>query len=498
MIVLIHQENTDNNRAILNGNNIPLTKGSTVEHLKYLAFRFPNEWIGWTDKERKLDQWDSFYDHKPTNYTALSKGNAPEFLNKGIGYVEDTPFINFKENQWFPTWVMSIELGMIHSSILNKVNFDKTQGDFEYDLNLLTRTLQSQGLFCYSNLCKNQSLENSNVLIYKFVAQTKKNGWILFLLLCHLIYERRFPFLAFAKALFHKKQEVKVDVLDIQKNNDTGNIETDYDVIIPTMGRASYLKNVLRDLSVQTVLPVKVIIIEQNGDTTATTDLDYLKNEEWPFQIDHQFIHQTGACNARNIALTKTSATWTLFFDDDNRFEENLLERIFKSLSITNARVLNMAYLQNGEIEKQKTFKQWPFFGSGCSIVNREVLEKCNFDMALEHGYGEDVDYGMQIRNAGYDVIYAPQIQILHLKAPIGGFRKPHVFPWHKEDVQPKPSPQIMYYRKKNYTHKQLLGYKMVQFFKTYGAFETKIPWKHYAKYKQAWSSSQKWANKIN
>nr|WP_053234197.1 hypothetical protein [Nonlabens ulvanivorans] len=156
-----------------------------------------------------------------------------------------------------------------------------------------------------------------------------------------------------------------------------------------------------------------------------------------------------------------------------------------------------MAYLQKGEIESQKTFKQWPFFGSGCSIVHRDVLEQCNFDMALEHGYGEDVDFGMQIRNAGYDVTYAPQIQILHLKAPIGGFRKSHVFPWDNEDVKPKPSPQIMYYRKKNYTHKQLSGYKMVQLFKTFGVFGTKLPWKHYKKYLQAWNQSEKWANEL-
>ncbi|MEO9953561.1 glycosyltransferase [Nonlabens sp.] len=497
MIVLIHQKNTDNNRAIFKGNDIPLTKGPTVEHLKYLAFKFPNEWIGWTDKERKLDQWDSFYDRKPTNFTVLSKGNSPDFLNKKIDFVEDTPFINFKENQWFPTWIMSVELGMIHSSSLNNIHFDKAQGNFEYDLNLLTRTLQSQGLFCYSNLRKNQSLEKSNTLIYKFVAQTKKRGWILFLLLCHLIYEKRFSFLAFAKALFYKKEDVKIDVLDIQKNNDTENIETDYDVIIPTMGRTSYLKDVLKDLSVQTVLPVKVIIIEQNADTTAVTDLDYLKNEEWPFQIDHQFIHQTGACNARNIALTRTSATWTLFFDDDIRFEPFLMTSIFKSLKETKGSVLNLCCLQKGEEENQITFKQWESFGSGCSIVHKDVVGKCLFDMALEHGYGEDVDYGMQIRNAGYDVIYAPQIQLLHLKAPVGGFRKPHLFPWKTYAIQPKPSPQIMYHRKKNYTYKQLLGYKMIHFFKWYKTSGINNPIQYYKYFKKAWSLSESYAKEL-
>jgi hypothetical protein len=71
------------------------------------------------------------------------------------------------------------------------------------------------------------------------------------------------------------------------------------------------------------------------------------------------------------------------------------------------------------------------------------------------------------------------------------------VFPWHNDPIQPKPSPQIMYHRKKNYTAKQLLGYKMVQFFKTYGVFDTKLPWTHYKKYKQAWEQSEKWGTQL-
>jgi GT2 family glycosyltransferase len=34
-----------------------------------------------------------------------------------------------------------------------------------------------------------------------------------------------------------------------------------------------------------------------------------------------------------------------------------------------------------------------------------------------------DNDFGMQLRNQGHDVLYLPEPQILHLKAPMGGFR---------------------------------------------------------------------------
>ncbi len=144
-----------------------------------------------------------------------------------------------------------------------------------------------------------------------------------------------------------------------------------------------------------------------------------------------------------------------------------------------------------------KAYKQWESFGSGCSIVHRDVYTKCSFDMALENGYGEDVDYGMQVRNMGKDVIYAPSIEILHLKAPVGGFRKLHKFPWSDQAPAPKPSPQIMYYRKKNYTLEQVRGYKVVQFFKTFGFFKTRNPLSHLARFKKAWQQSEKWASRL-
>jgi GT2 family glycosyltransferase len=499
MIVLVHKENTVQNKAFLDGVSVALSKGSTVEHLIQLAQLYPDEWIGWSDRERSAREWKELFEKKPTNYTVLSRGEAPGFLHQGIDYVEDSPYINFKVNNWYPTWIMSAQMGLIHSSLLLLIPSVKMMGNFAYDINLFTRSVQSQGVFCYSNLygALEKSAKESSFLLYRFISETQKKGWVFLLFLCHLWMERRFPFLAFAKALLHIVKTIKIDLSMIQNSSALEIIDTDYDVIIPTIGRADYLKNVLKDLAEQTVLPQKVIIIEQDADLFSTTDLHYLEQENWPFQITHKFIHQTGACNARNLGLKETDASWVLFFDDDIRFDHHLMESIFKSLQQTRSLVINLCCLQKGEVENQKTYKQWSYFGSGCSIVHKDVIKQCSFDMALEHGYGEDVDYGMQIRKTGYDVIYAPQIQILHLKAPVGGFRKPHVFPWHDQKVLPKPSPQIMYYRKKNYTQRQLLGYKMVQFFKTYGVFDTKLPWMHYKKYKQAWEQSEKWGTQL-
>ncbi|WP_124980913.1 glycosyltransferase family 2 protein [Nonlabens xiamenensis] len=475
------------------GKTISLKAVLPIQQLFELARRHPDRWLGWYSEGDDVN-WDDLLSQASTCYTMLSTGKAPDFIYDGYDYLEDSPYLNYQPEQWYSTWVMSADTGMIHASVLNAIENFPTGKNFEYDLNLLSRSLYKQGLFCYSKLRPIQKLQVNNKLTYRFAATILKKKWLGFLLLSHLVYEKRFPLLSFAKALVFNIQPITANLLTVQSVKKAGRqINTDYEVVIPTMGRASYLKDVLSDLKAQHILPKKIIIIEQNADRHAKSELGYLK-EDWGFEIEHHFIHQTGACNARNLAFNYVSAPWVLLFDDDIRFKSTLMSEVFDALERTGASVINMACLQEHDQEHQLTFKQWPYFGSGCSMLRAEIIKEQHFDMALEHGYGEDVDFGMQIRNSGHDIIYAPQIQLKHLKAPIGGFRKPHTFAWSDDLVQPKPSPQIMYFRKKNYAAKQLKGYKLMQLFKTYGKLGTYNPYKHFVIFKKRWNLSASYA----
>ena len=459
-----------------------------------LAQAFPDQWIGWSTAENPI--WEEFTSQAQNNYTMLSAGAAPAFICSVIDYIEDSPFINYSPNQWYPTWIMSADQGMTHASILNEIQALPSTQNFEYDINLLARVIQKQGVFCYAKLNKKDVIASTQ-LAYRFVAQTQKKRWVPFLFLCHVRYEKRFPLYAFAKALFKKQQDKKVDLLAIQQTEPSQKKEAiNYDVVIPTMGRKQYLFDVLTDLSNQEIKPNQVIIVEQNADPESNSELDYIF-DDWSFTINHLFTHQTGACNARNISLGKTTADWILLFDDDVRVPVDFMAQLQHTLISTKVKAITVACLQKGEKETQQTVKQWPYFGSGCSLVHREIVDRCKFDKALEHGYGEDVDFGMQIRRAGYDVIYAPQIQILHLKAPVGGFREKRIFPWSTDNIQPKPSPHIMYFRKKNYSENQLKGYKLVQWFKNYGKLGSFLPWGHNKLFNKAWESSKKYANSL-
>ncbi len=509
MIFLYHIHDTV--QEVLDDQAIPISiqEKKPAQALLAIAKLYPEEWIVWCHIENKktlnTQVLPELLHHKRC---MISLGDATyPFLSPSIGYIEDSPFLNINPHKEYPTWCMSSAVGAIHASVLltlgNTITI--TRG-FDYFLNSLARKGQPEGLLCYHEpsllhvVPSQESLKRASLqLQYAFVKEHFKTPWLLFLLVCHIRYDKKGPLVAFINAwLFVKANKTAVDVTTIPIQSSKKLVgEFGVDVIIPTLGRKAYLYDVLKDFSKQTIRPQKVIIIEQNPDSEGNSELEYLSQEEWPFQIEHQFIRQTGACNARNIALEKTNADWVLFFDDDIRFESTLLEKIANAIKETGSGCITMSCLQKGEKEKNSTYKQWKTFGSGCSIVHRDIVKTASFDMALEHGYGEDVDFGMQIRNLGCDVIYAPHIQILHIKAPIGGFRSLPTFPWNNDAILPKPSPQVLFHRTKNTTKEQLKGYKLILFFKYYRNQDIKNPFSYISYFKKAWKNSIQWAKKL-
>ena len=422
-----------------------------------------------------------------------------QYLPLQIGYVEDSPFINVNKNVKYPTWLMSTNIGAIHTSQLLKFKDSiSTKEPFEYALNSISKLGMPNGLLCYSDpkLLKDKTLnfetkKPTTATFFKFVKQHYKARWTVLLFLNFILYENRFPIISFLKSLFYKRKIFDTIIKTERVERIIPNTsDISIDVIIPTIGRKTYLYNVLQDLSKQTLLPTQVIIVEQNPQINSTPELNYLSEKKWPFKITHHFTHKTGACNARNLALSKVTSDYVYLADDDNRFESNLLELIINNMQTFKFEILTMSYLQRNEIEIHKQPIQWPTFGAGSSVIESKYLDAVSFDMALEFGYGEDVDFGMQLRNMGLDIIYFPNLAIEHLKAPIGGFREKIEMPWRYLLIQPKPSPTVMYQRLKNNSKQQLLGYKTVLFFKYYKAQKVKNPITYYKTFIKQWKQS--------
>lgn len=476
--------------------------------LSQIAFQYPDSKIVWCDKRFEanlnLESIKTIFHH---NKMMISYNpEKMEFLGPKIGYVDESPFIKIYKDVNYPTWQMSSLVGVIHASVLLEVNKKiKLDSNFDYYLNSLAKVCAPLGLLCYSDpklLVKNELriiAKPSLYTLFKFVKQHYKTRWIFLLFLNLVIYEFRFPLLALLYSFFFKNRnhnDVNLDSIKVCSSLNVIDLGT-IDVIIPTIGRKQYLYDVLKDLSQQTYLPTNVIIVEQNPLPESISELDYLTSEDWPFVIKHTFTHQAGACNARNVALNQVKSEWVFLNDDDNRFEANLLEEVFLKVKQFGTKVVTTSYLQKNEILKYNKIHQSGIFGSGNSILKAELLKLVSFNKALEFGFGEDTDYGMQLRNVGADIIYFPDLSILHLKAPFGGFRIKPDFAWKNDPNQPKPSPTLMCMKMANNTKEQLLSYKMILFLKTLKSEPISHYFVFFKKFLLAWKSSEYWAIKL-
>lgn len=509
MIVIYH-----NNRQVvrITSDNLGVidfdgTK-SIASVLMHIALQFPNKSIAWCHQDYEgFVNWNEF--PKVLHHNKIMVSFSPSiqiYLGREIGYVEESPFINVNKRVSYPTWQMSSGIGGMQASVL--VQFKgkiKECRNFDYFLNSMAKLGMPLGLCCYSEpkLFKTfpecPQPKATIFTLFQFVYQHYKTRWLFLLLLNLMVYEKRLPIFAFLKAFFCRKRNtiaISLDSIVVQSSKEVVN-EATVDVIIPTIGRKPYLYDVLKDLALQTHLPKQVIIVEQNPMKGSESELDYLKNENWPFKIKHTFTHQAGACNARNLALSKVDSEWVFLNDDDNRFEANLIKKTIKNIIKYGEKCITTSYIQPHEKSQHFSVHQTGIFGSGNSFVKTELLRKVSFDKALEFGYGEDTDFGLQLRKIGVDVIYFPDLNIVHLKAPIGGFRTKPVLQWHKEVIQPKPSPTIMYVKQKYDTKEQILGYKTVLFFKFYKRQNSRNPFLYLRKMKRQWDKSVFWANQL-
>jgi GT2 family glycosyltransferase len=510
MILLVHNGHTIV-EAYSASDNVTIDfnpKESIISVIKQISKTFPEELLIWVKSDYKsqlnYDDIKSIFHHKCIMASYSVSGNYR--ISPKIGYVEQTPFTNISKEINFPTWFMSSDVGGIFAETFNRivdtVSFNKNS---DYFLTSLGKHNMPLGLFCYSNpkFLKQIPIEinnqrESNFLLFKFVKQHYKSVWVFNLFICFVIFEKRFPIFPFLNALFFKRNSIKkyLNPLDY-KSKKPVTLNKTIDVIIPTIGRSEHLYNILKDLSEQIFLPKNVIIVEQSNRKPLISELDYLNNQMWPFKIVHKLLNNTGVCKARNIAMEFVESDWCFFADDDIRIEQNFIENAFETINILGVEILNMLCLQPHEKQSYFYMSQTDIFGSGTSIVKTSFFNKVAFDTSFEFGFGEDSDFGMQLRKVGGDVIYVPTIRITHLKAPIGGFRTKYVTKWENEKIQPKPSPTFMVFIKKHYNYYQMNGYKYTLFLKFYRKQTIKNPFRYFKNIQKQWILSEYWSEQL-
>lgn len=514
MIVIYHSNSrvidVSNFQSNLNFNLNHLGKPLSSIVFSYSSL-YPSENIVWCDVEFKdsINLEYIFNNLSNSNILLSFSVSGNYILDNRIQFVDTTFFSHPYRSTKSSTYIMSSEVGCVSAFVLNKYkslyrfNQDQT---FDYILCSIAKVFYPSGLFSYSDpkLINSPGLSpevylGNIYLIFKFVNQHWKKRWVVFLLISLFLKEKKFYIFPFLFSLFYiKKKNVITDMfsLNTTSSNSSNSSET-IDVIIPTIGRKDYLDRFLNDLSQQTLLPKNVIIIEQNPSLNSISELGFLNSQVYPFSIIHRFIHKTGACNARNIGFDLMVSDWVFLADDDISIDKTFFKTFFENPLISIDRAFSFSCIKPNEVKKYLIPIQWDTFGGGCSIIPSSVLAKVQFDTSFENGFGEDSDFGMQIRKLGVDVIYLPVPEIVHFKAPVGGFRYKKKFLWDGEVLVPKPSPTVFLFFLKHKSNIQLCSYKLFLFLGYYRNQNVRNPFKYYFQFKKQWKLSQKYAIKL-
>lgn len=234
-------------------------------------------------------------------------------------------------------------------------------------------------------------------------------------------------------------------------------------VIIPTLNRYIYLKDVLHDLEKQEYKNVEVIVVDQSDNFDAA----FYQQFSIPIKLVRQT--QKKLWTARNNAVKHTKAELLLFFDDDSRVEPNWISEHIKCIDFFNADIsagVSLAVIGQKISDSYNYFRWATQFDSGNAMVKRAVFKRTGlFDEQFNGMRMGDGEFGYRAYLHGFKSISNHKAPRVHLKVKEGGLREMGSWDGFRPTkwFAPKPIPSVLYLYKKYlskplYRHAVLLG----------------------------------------
>ncbi len=220
-------------------------------------------------------------------------------------------------------------------------------------------------------------------------------------------------------------------------------------VIIPTLNRYTYLKDVLHDLEKQAYTNFEVIVVDQSDHI----DTSFYQQ----FQLKLTLITQKEKLlwTARNNAVRATAADYLLFFDDDSRVNANWIEEHLKCIDYFNCSIsagVSLAAVGQKIPQSYSYFRWATQFDSGNAMIKRSVMQQIGmFDETFNGQRMGDGEFGYRAYMAGISSISNPNAARVHLKVSTGGLREMGSWDAFRSIkwFAPKPLPSVVYLFKK-------------------------------------------------
>ncbi|QQX76775.1 MULTISPECIES: glycosyltransferase family 2 protein [Aequorivita] len=228
-------------------------------------------------------------------------------------------------------------------------------------------------------------------------------------------------------------------------------------VMIPTLNRYEYLKDVLEDLEKQYYKNFEVIIVDQSNPFQE----EFYKG----FHLDLRVVQQSERALwlARNRAIELSKGEYILLFDDDSRVEPDWITNHLKCLDFFNADIsagVSISAVGAQVPQNYSFFRISDQLDTGNVLLKKQIFRTIGlFDRQYEKQRMGDGEFGLRCYLNGYKNISNPYAERLHLKVGSGGLREMGSWDGYrpKKWFGARPVPSVLYQFRKYYGGKRAI-----------------------------------------
>lgn len=202
---------------------------------------------------------------------------------------------------------------------------------------------------------------------------------------------------------------------------------------LATYNRSRELQGCLDSILGQRYRPIEIVVVDNASDD----DTGLIIKEKYNLPAIHYFkvSENKGCVEGRNIAIRNCKGNIIVAIDDDatltdvdatqkivDRFSQDKEVGLltFKSLNYSTGKVLREEFPHKDKsLDTDQEFETSYFIGVGYAL-RRIVYEKVGLYPADFFFGFEELDLSFKMMDAGYKIIYFPQVTVLHKKSPAG------------------------------------------------------------------------------
>lgn len=201
---------------------------------------------------------------------------------------------------------------------------------------------------------------------------------------------------------------------------------------ILTHNRKEELERCLESILKQSYRPIEIVVVDNNSndrteeifkDTYRESYLHYIKLQE-----------NIGVAGGKNAAMANSSGDIIINIDDDAWIvEEDSIEKIIEKfdsdekIGLLTFKIINYPSLKmltkefphkDNTLDSNKEFETTYFIGAGYA-TKKEIYDEIGPYMQTFYGM-EELDLSYRLIDAGYKIIYFPEVEILHERSSKG------------------------------------------------------------------------------